>query len=71
MSSKSERITFSGREDGFVCFAEQFEARVHSLKLGRATTGDATHEKYMPTVRNGASEEQRAQVVNKGRKKSK
>ena len=69
MSSKSEGIIFSGREDDFVYFAEQFEARIHSLKLGKVLIGDATHEDYMPSVRNGASDEQRAQAVNKGREK--
>ena len=67
MSSKSERITFSGLRDDFVYFTEQFEARMHSLKLEKVSTGDATHEDYMPSLRSGASEEQRAQAVNKGR----
>ena len=65
MNSKSERIICSGREDDFVYFAEQFEARMHSLKLGKALTGDATHEVDMPSVRNDASEEQRSPAVNK------
>ena len=40
---------------------------MHSLNLRKVFTGDATYEDYMPSVRNGASEEQRAQAVNKGR----
>ena len=62
MSSKSERIIFWGREDDFVYFAEQFEARMHSLKLRKVLTGDANYEDYMPNVRNGASEEQRTEA---------
>ena len=33
MSSKSERLVFSGREHDFLYFAEQCEARMHSLRL--------------------------------------
>ena len=40
---------------------------MHSLKLGKVLTGEAIHDDYMPSVRNGASEEQIAQAVNKGR----
>ena len=65
MSSKSEILIFSAREDNFVHFVEHFEAGLYSLKLGKMITGDATHEDYMPTVRNGASEEKRTQAVNK------
>ena len=67
MSSKSERMIFFGRKDDFVYFAEQFEVCMHSLKLGKVLTGDVTNEDYIPTVRNDASEQQRAQAVNKGR----
>ena len=38
---------------------------MHSLRLGKVLSGDATHEDFMPTVRNGASDDQRAPVVNK------
>ena len=65
MSSKSERITFSGRVDDFLYFAEQIEARIHSLKLRKLLPGDATHEDYKVTIRNGSSEEQIAQAVKK------
>ena len=68
MSSKAEKIIFNGHEDDFVFFAEQFEALIHSIKLGKVLTGDASHKDYMPKVSNGASEEQRAQAVNKRRK---
>ena len=63
MSSESESKILSGREDDFVYFAEQFEARIHSLKL--VLTDDDTYKDYMPNVRNGASEEQRTHAVKK------
>ena len=50
MGSKSERIIFSGPEDDFVYFPEQFEARLHLLKLGKVLSGEATHEDCLPTV---------------------
>ena len=36
-------------------FLRKFEARIHSLKLGKFITFDATFEDYMPNVRNGES----------------
>ena len=33
--SKSERIVFSGKEEDFLYFAEQFEARIFHLKLNK------------------------------------
>ena len=51
MSSKSESIIFSGRDDDFVYFAEQFKALIHSLKFGKVLTADAKHRNYIPTVR--------------------
>ena len=59
MISKSERLVFSGCEDDFFCFAEQFEARLHSLKLRKVLSGEATNLDYRQTVRNNSSEEQR------------
>ena len=67
MSSKLERLEFSGREDDFLYFAEQFEARMHSLKLGKVLSGEATYLDYVPAVRNNSSEEQRNQATEKGR----
>ena len=61
MSSKTERLVLSGREDDFLYFAEQFEARMHSLKLGKVLIGEAIY------VRNNSSEEQRRQAIEKGR----
>ena len=67
MSSKSERLVFSGSEEDFLYFAEHFEARMHSLKLGKVLSGAATYLDYMQTVRNNSSEEQRRQAIEKGR----
>ena len=66
MSSKLERLVFSGREDDFLYFAEQFEARMHSLKLGKVLSAEATYLDYVPAVRNNSSEEQRRQAIEKG-----
>ena len=66
MSSKSERLVFSGREDDILYFAEQFEARMNSLKLGKVLSGEATYLDYKQTVRNNFSEEQRRQAIEKG-----
>ena len=60
MSSKLERLIFSGCEDDFLYFAEQFEARMHSC-------GEATYLDYVPAVRNNSSEEQRRQAIEKRR----
>ena len=67
MSSKTERLVFSGREDDFSYLAEQFEARMPSLKLGKVLRGEGTYLDYVQTVRNNSSEEQRRQAIEKGR----
>ena len=69
MSSKTETLVFSGREDDFSYLAEQFEARMHSLKLGKVLSGEGTCLDYVQTVRNNSSEEQRRQAIEKGRQK--
>ena len=67
MSSKTERLIFSGREEYFLYFAEQFEARMHSLRLGKVLSGEATHLDYVQAVRNNSSEEQGRQAIEKVR----
>ena len=52
MSSKTERLAFSGRDDDFLYFTEQFEARMHSLKLGKVRSGEVTYLDYVEAVRN-------------------
>ena len=58
MSSKSEKLVFSRREVDFLYFAEQLEARIHSLKLGKVRKLDQLGNNY--------SEEQRRQAIEKG-----
>ena len=52
MSSKREKWVFSGHEGDF--WSEQFEARIYSLKLGKALSGDVTYLGYMQAVRNNS-----------------
>ena len=40
MQSKMQRVVFSGKDEDWDVFAEQFEARMHSLKLRKALLGD-------------------------------
>ena len=50
-----------------MCFAEQFEAGKHSLKLGKVLSRDATYLDYMQTVRINSAGDQRRQAIEKGR----
>ena len=68
MSSKSETLVFSWREEDFLCFAEQFKARMHSLKLGKVLSREATYLDYMPNVRNNSAGEQHRQAIERGGK---
>ena len=68
MSSKTEILVFSGREDDFLYFAEQFKARTHSVKLGNFLSGEALYLIFMPAVRDNSSEEQRRQAIENFRK---
>ena len=69
MSSKTERLIFSGREDDLMYFAKQFEARMQSLKVGKVLSGEATYLDYVQFVRNNSLEGQRWQAIEKGREK--
>ena len=40
---------------------------MHSLKLGKVLSGEATYLDYVPAVRNNSSEEQNRQAIEKGR----
>ena len=48
-------------------FAEQFEARIHSLKLSKVLSGGAIYLDYVQTVKIDSSEQQRRQAIEKGR----
>ena len=43
MSSKTDRLIFSGRKDDFLYLDEKFQARMHALKLGKVLFGKATY----------------------------
>ena len=66
MSLKTERLVFSGREDDFLYFGEQFETRIHYLKLGKVLSGEATYLDYIQAVTNNSSEEKRRLAIVKG-----
>ena len=49
------------------CILLKFEARMHSLKLGKVPSGEANYLDCVAAVRNNSSEEQRRQAIEKGR----
>ena len=65
--SKSERIVFSGKEEDFLYFAEQFEARIFHLKLNKVINREVDEKDFAPSVRNNATVKQRAASLRKGR----
>ena len=69
MSSKTESVIFGESEDGFMYFAERFEARMQFSKLGKVRKGETTYQDYKQTVRNNSSEDHHRQAIEKGGKK--
>ena len=65
--SKSERIVFSGKEEDFLYFAEQFEARIFHLKLNKVINREVDEKNFAPSVSNNATVEQREASLRKGR----
>ena len=65
--SKSERIVFSGKEEDFLYFAEQFEARIFHLKLNKVINREVDEKNFAPSVRINATVEQREAFLRKGR----
>ena len=65
--SKSERIVFSGKEEDFLYFAEQFEARIFHLKLNKVINREVDEKNFAPSVRNNATVDQREASLRKGR----
>ena len=55
MSDKNERIRFSGKEEDFLYFSEQFEARIFVLKLYKVLDVSSTFEDFVPSTRPNAS----------------
>ena len=58
---------FSGKEEDFLYFAEQFEARIFHLKLNKVINRELDEEDFAPNVRNIATVEQREASLKKGR----
>ena len=65
--SKSERKGFSGREEDFLYFAEQFQARNFHLKLNKFINREVDEKDFAPGVRSNATVEQREASLRKGR----
>ena len=67
MSDKNERVRFSGKEEDFLYFSEQFEARIFVLKLYKVLDGSSTFEAYVPSTRPNASRAEKDAAIDKGR----
>ena len=67
MSDKNERIRFSGKEEDFLYFSEQFEARIFVLKLYKVLDVSSTFEDYVPSTRPNASRAEKDAAIAKGR----
>ena len=59
VQTKLESIQFSGSEDDFVMFCEQFEARMYLLRLFGVLNGSEGVESCRPKARSGSSREER------------
>ena len=49
--TKTVRLVFSRCEEDFLYFADQFEARMQPIKLGKVLGEDATYLDYMQAVK--------------------
>ena len=49
---------FSGKEEDFVYFSEQFEARMYVLNLIKFPDGTVGYREFLPTLRGRPSQEQ-------------
>ena len=59
MNSKTiNKFFFSGKEEDFVYFSEQFEARRYVLELNKILDGTVGYRDFIPTLRGGPSHEQ-------------
>ena len=67
MSVKNKRIQFSGKEEDFLYFSEQFKARIFVLKLYKVLDGSSTFEDYVPSTRPNASRAKKDAAIAKGR----
>ena len=67
MSDKNYRVRFSGKEEDFLYFSEQFEPRIFVLKLYKVLDGSSTFEDYVPSTRPNASRAEKDAAIDKGR----
>ena len=65
--SKTDRIVFSGKEEDFSYFAEQFEARIFHLKLNKILDETVDYRNFMASLRRNASSDQKQAAIDKGK----
>ena len=65
--SKSGRILFSGKEEDFLYFAEQFEARIFHLEVSKVINRKLDEKYFAPSVRNNATVEHNASFLKQHR----
>ena len=56
MSDKNKRVQFSGEEEDFLYFSEQFEARIFDPKLHKVLDGSSPFEDYVSSTRPNAKD---------------
>ena len=68
MNSKTiDKLFFSGKEEDFVYFSEQFEGRMYVLKLNKILDGTVGYREFIPTLRGRPSQEQIDAADRKGK----
>ena len=63
--SNTDRIVFSGKEEDFSNFEEQFEARIFHLKLNKILDETVDYRNFMPRLRTNASSDQKQAAIDK------
>ena len=63
--SKTDRIVFSGKEEDFSYFEEQFEARSFHLKLNKILDETVDYRNFMSSIRPNASSDQKQAAIEK------
>ena len=53
-----DKSFFSGIEEDFACFSEQFEAQTYVLKLNKFLDGSVGYNEFIPTLKGQPSQEQ-------------
>ena len=65
--TKTDRITFSGKEEDFSYFEEHFEARSFHLKINKILDGKVDYRNFMPSLRPNANRDKKA-AIDEGKK---